>query len=111
MRVMTSVVVTTDGEPYVAAEDTAPAWDADLERRGTLVFRRRLQPVEDATTVRVRGSTLLITDGPFTESKEWIAGFAILEVTDLDEAVTLAATHPMARFGAIEVRELWGNGE
>ena len=111
MRVMASVVVTTDGEPYVAAEDTAPAWDADLERRGTLLHRRRLQPVEDATTVRVRGDTVLITDGPFTETKEWIAGFSILEVADLEEAVALAATHPMARFGAIEVRALWGSGE
>lgn len=105
-----SVVVTTDGEPYVAAQDTAPAWDADLERRGVLLHRRRLQPVEDATTVRVRGGTLLLTDGPFTESKEWIAGFAVLDVADLEEAVAIAATHPMARFGALEVRALWGGG-
>jgi len=107
MRVMMSVIVTTDGEPYVEAEDTAPAWDAEHERRGILLHRRRLQPVEDATTVRVRGGDVLMTDGPFTESKEWIAGFAILDVADLDEAVAIAATHPMARFGAIEVRELW----
>lgn len=104
-----SVVVTTDGEPYVAAEDTAPAWDADLERRGVLLDRRRLQPVEDATTVRQRGGRLLLTDGPFTESTEWIAGFALLEVADLEEAVAVAATHPMARFGALEVRALWGS--
>lgn len=105
-----SVVVTTDGEPYVAAQDTAPAWDADLERRGILLHRRRLQPVEDATTVRVRQGAVLLTDGPFTESKEWVAGFAVLEVADLDEAVALAATHPMARFGAMEVRELQWSG-
>ncbi|MEP7764838.1 YciI family protein [Sanguibacter sp. 25GB23B1] len=108
---MMSVVVTTDGEPYVAAEDTAPEWDADLERHGVLLHRRRLQPVEDATTVRERGGRLVLTDGPFTESKEWIAGFAILEVADLDEAVAIAATHPMARFGALEVRALWGSDE
>lgn len=108
---MMSVVVTPDGEPYVEAQDTAPSWDADLEQRGTLLLRRRLQPVEDATTVRVRGDRLLLSDGPFTESKEWVAGFAVLEVTDLDEAVSVAATHPMARFGAIEVRALRGGGE
>ncbi len=108
---MMSVIVTTDGEPYVEAEDTAPEWDADFERRGILLHRRRLQPVEDATTVRMRDKHVLLTDGPFTESKEWIAGFAVMDVADLDEAVAIAATHPMARFGAIEVRAVWGDAE
>ena len=54
--------------------------------------------------MRVRDGELLVTDGPFTESKEWIAGFDILECDDLDEAIEVASRHPMARGGRIELR-------
>jgi hypothetical protein len=54
--------------------------------------------------VRVRDGQRLLTDGPFTESKEWICGFDILEVEDLDEAIEIASRHPMARNGQIELR-------
>ena len=67
----------------------------------------RLRPAEDATTVRVRKGEVLITDGPFTESKEWIAGFDILECEDLDEAIEIASRHPMARNGRLELRPFW----
>jgi hypothetical protein len=50
---------------------------------------------------------LLVTDGPFTESKEWIAGFDILECNDLDEAIAIAARHPMAKGGKLELRPFW----
>jgi hypothetical protein len=100
------VVVDPAGEPYVDAEDDYAAWDADLEARGILLAKHRLRPADEATTIRVRGGELLVTDGPFTESKEWIAGFAILRCADLDEALAIARTHAMARFGRIEVRAL-----
>ena len=87
------VVVDPDAEPYVAAEDDYAEWDADLERRGVLFDKRRLRPADEATTLRVRGGELIISDGPFTESKEWIAGFALLECADLDEAIGIAP-HP-----------------
>jgi hypothetical protein len=48
-----------------------------------------------------------VTDGPFTESKEWIAGYDIIEAADLDEAIEIASRHPMARFGRIELRPHW----
>jgi hypothetical protein len=50
---------------------------------------------------------VLVTDGPFAETKEWIAGFDILECANLDEAIDIAAKHPMARFGRIEIRPFW----
>lgn len=88
-----------------ADEDAAPGIDAWLESaRGTCIQSVRLQPVADATTVRVRDAELLLTDGPFTESREWVAGFALLDCADLDEAIELAARHPMAWMGRIELR-------
>jgi hypothetical protein len=57
-----------------------------------------------ATTVRVRGGDLLVSDGPFAETKEVIVGFDILECADLDEAIDVARAHPMAWSGRIELR-------
>jgi hypothetical protein len=63
--------------------------------------------VDAATTVRRRRGKVLVTDGPFAETKEWIAGFDILDCANLDEAIDIAATHPMTRFGRIEIRPFW----
>jgi hypothetical protein len=60
-----------------------------------------LRAVEDATTVRVREEEVVLSDGPFAETKEWIAGYDIIECEDLDEAVS---GHPMAKAGTIEIR-------
>ena len=68
----------------------------------------RLRPVGDATTVKVRQGELLVTDGPFAETKEQVAGYDVLVCADLDEAVGWAAKHPSAQIGAIEVRALFG---
>ena len=112
MQYVMFVVVDPEGEPYVAADDDYARWDADLEERGVMLDKRRLRPADEATTVRVRGGELVVTDGPFTESKEWIAGFAVLDCADLDEAIAIARTHAMARFGRIELRPLaQANGE
>ena len=66
-----------------------------------------LRPVADATTVRSRGGKVIVTDGPFAETREWIAGFDVLECADLDEAIAVASQHPMARFGRLELRPFW----
>jgi hypothetical protein len=63
--------------------------------------------VKDATTVRCRNGKVLVTDGPFAETKEWIGGFDLLECADLHEAIEVASKHPMARFGRIEIRPFW----
>jgi hypothetical protein len=60
--------------------------------------------------VRVRDGKRYVTDGPFTESKEWICGFDILECDSMDETVELAARHPMARNGQLEIRPFHGLG-
>ena len=63
-----------------------------------------LRPVASAVTVRVRGGEVLVSDGPFAETKEQIAGFNVLECADLDEAVAVASRHPTARIGTFELR-------
>ena len=107
MRYMMFVATDPEAEPFVPEEDNIGEWVADVEARGLRVIGERLRPVEDATLVRVRGGELLVTDGPFTESKEWIAGFDVLDCRDLDEAIEVASRHPMARFGRIELRPMW----
>jgi hypothetical protein len=60
--------------------------------------------------VRVRGGKTLVTDGPFAETKEAVGGFDLLECDSFEQAVEIAAKHPIAELGAIEVRPLWGKG-
>ena len=62
-----------------------------------------------ATTVRVQDGNTLVTDGPFVETKEAVGGFDLLECDSFEQAVEIAANHPIAEMGAIEVRPLWGN--
>ena len=63
-----------------------------------------LKPTEDATTIRVRNGETITTDGPFAETREILAGFFILELDNLDEALAAAAKIPVARSGSVEVR-------
>jgi hypothetical protein len=100
VRVMESV--------EVAEEDSSPeAWVSEMDTRGVRVVGERLRPASDATTVRVRDGELVVSDGPFAETKEHIAGFDLLECADLDEAIEVASKHPAARFGALELRPFW----
>ena len=103
MFVATDTEPDTDPRPLPEIEDWVSADFPGVTR----VLGDRLRPIEDATTVRVRNGELLVTDGPFTESKEWIAGFDILECDDLDAAIEMAAAHPMARAGRLELRPFW----
>lgn len=96
-----------DAEPYDAASDNVEEWFTGLDADGRHLAGDRLRPIEDATTVRVRDGERLVTDGPFAETREWIAGFDLIRAADLDEAIGIAAAHPMARFGRIEVRPVW----
>ena len=75
-----------------------------LTSQGHYVAGEALQPVDTATTVRVRDDEMLVSDGPFAETKEQLAGFYLLEARDLNEALDLASRIPPARFGSIEVR-------
>jgi hypothetical protein len=89
------------------------AFREDLEEGGHCLAAEALQPVQAATTVRVRNGRLSLTDGPFAETKEQLAGFYLIEARDLNEAIHLAAKIPPARVGSIEirpVRELQADG-
>ena len=82
------------------------AWMDDLVERGVIRAHEGLQPSRTATTVRVRGDEVLLTDGPYIEAKDQIGGFALIEVGDLDEAVEIAAGHPACSVGQVEIRPL-----
>jgi hypothetical protein len=107
MRFMMFVCVDPEAEQYVPAEDNISDWVAEMDRRKVRVLGNRLQDAKDAPTVRRRRKKVLVTDGPYTEAKEWIAGFDVLECDDLETAIEIASKHPMARFGKIEIRPFW----
>jgi hypothetical protein len=86
-------------------------WVEELEKRGHHVLSAGLRSVRSAATVRVRDDKLLITDGPFAESKEFLGGFTLIDAKDFDEALQLAAKFPSARIGSMEVRPLMEPGE
>ncbi|MCH4561831.1 YciI family protein [Halomonas sp. EGI 63088] len=75
-----------------------------LTDKGHYLGGQALQPVGTATSVQVRNGEVLVSDGPFAETKEQLAGFYLLDARDMDEALELASRIPPARFGTIEVR-------
>jgi hypothetical protein len=82
------------------------AWDAEMIARGILVGGAVLGPVRDSTTVRKRGGELLVSDGPYAETKEQIAGYAVLECESLDQAIEVSSRHPTAKIGTFELRPI-----
>ncbi len=76
----------------------------DLQKKENHRGGHQLQPISSATTVRVRGGKKLVTDGPFAETKEQLAGYFLVEAKDLDEALAIAARIPAVETGSIEVR-------
>ncbi|MEU2422136.1 nuclear transport factor 2 family protein [Streptomyces sp. NPDC007851] len=76
-------------------------------RGGTRLYGHRLRLPDTAVTVRVRDGEVLRTDGPFAETKEYVAGFDVVDCDSLEEAVRIAAGHPVATVGAMEVRPFW----
>jgi hypothetical protein len=80
------------------------AYDTAIRASGHCLASEALQAVQTATTVRMRNGRVSVTDGPFAETKEQLAGFYMVEAKDLNEAIQLAAKIPPARVGSIEVR-------
>jgi len=79
-------------------------YDAAIRASGHCIASEALQPVETATTVRLREGKVSVTDGPFAETKEQLAGFYLIEANDLDEAIRIASGIPPASVGSIEIR-------
>jgi hypothetical protein len=95
-----------NGEEIEDLEETRirEAWDNEMKERGILVGGGALDRPQMTKTLRVRGGEILVTDGPFTETKEQIAGYAVLECADLDEAIEVSSRHPTGRYGTFELR-------
>ena len=77
-----------------------------FRKEGLLIAAEALQPVDTATSVRVRNGKVSITDGPFTETNEMLAGFYLIEARDVNDAIRVASKIPPAREGSIEVRPI-----
>ena len=93
------------GPGEIAVDPRFTPYSDEVRGRGIGRGGARLRPGSDATTVRVQGDEVLLSDGPFTQSEEYVAGIDIVEVADLDEAICLAARHPAALAGgSVEVR-------
>jgi len=101
------MLICAGGDPAAAAEPVEPVepWVAEMDGRGVRLMGHELRPLAESVSVQIRGGETLRTDGPFTETKEAIAGFDLLDCKDLDEALEIAAKHPMAKRGRIELRQ------
>ena len=102
-----------ENEPGTESVDAAGGpmeiedWVTEMDTRGARLAGNRIRPGSDATTVRVRNGEVVVLDGPYAETKEQIAGFDIIEAANLDEAIEIAAKHPMAWAGMVDVRPYW----
>jgi len=103
MLVVADPDLTGEEEPPITIE----AWVEETYGQGKATEGDRLRPPADAKTVRRRNGKVTVTDGPFAETHEWIAGFDLLECESVEEAIEIAARHPMATSGIIELRPAW----
>ncbi len=92
------------GKLHAVPDSECLACGDGLRTSGFLLAAEALQPTETAATVRVRKGAVAITDGPFAETKEQLAGFYLIEARDLNEAIQVASKIPPAREGSVEVR-------
>ena len=105
------LICTEDKRQAELSEDEATtqtaaymAWGEEMGGRGVLQGGQRLRPATTATTVRVREGDTLTSDGPFAETKEQLAGFYLVDATDLNDAIRIASKIPPAKHGSVEVR-------
>ena len=95
---------------WQAVDKASMAYDEELRERGLFITAAALKAPETAATVRVRNGKRSMTDGPFIETKEHVAGFILIEARDLNEALDIAAGIPLAKLGCVEVRPLMDFG-
>ncbi|PSJ52581.1 YciI family protein [Kumtagia ephedrae] len=94
-------------EGLAQVDASSLAHDRALEASGHLIVAQALQSVKTSKSVRRRKGKVLVTDGPFAETKEQLLGFLMIEARDLDEALEIAGEVPLAELGTIEVREIY----
>ena len=114
MKYLLLVCLEEPPEPALETADEIASWDvqgddikpwlAATAERGTRLFGSQVSKPANAATVRVRAGEVVVSDGPYAETKEWMAGFDVIECADMAEAIDIAARHPVAQLGMIEVR-------
>jgi hypothetical protein len=104
MKYMMFVCTDTEPDRDPAPEPDVEEWVALNDARGRRIDGHELRSPSTATTVRVRNGEVLVSDGPFADTKEVIVGYDVLDVADLDEAIEVARAHPMSRAGRLELR-------
>jgi len=111
MKYMLMFWVDESGE--VTADDDAAmmiavkSWVEEMSERGVLLSGGPLRSAAEAKIVRVADGELLVSDGPFAETKEQIGGYDVIDCPDMDAAIQIAAGHPLARTAKVEVRPYW----
>jgi hypothetical protein len=110
MRYLLLVWVDEAAEAAELPTGAVGAWIDDVQGRGLRLIGGPLGPTSASTVVRERDGELLVTDGPFAESREWIGGFDVLECRDFDDALRAARRHPMVGLGTIELRPIGNLG-
>jgi len=98
-----------EADPDDTRDDESFPWLDELQAKGAWITGDQLAPPRRARSVRVRDGKPIVTDGPFVETKEAVGGFDLIEAGSFEEAVEVAAGHPVARIGTIEVRPLGGD--
>jgi hypothetical protein len=100
-----SAEVTADED--AAMMTAVKSWVEQMTEHGVMVHGGALRSAGEAAIVQVRDGEVLVSDGPFAETKEQIGGYGVIECADLDAAVQIAAGHPLARTAKVEVRPYW----
>ena len=106
MKYILLIYAPAEGEPDPEMLMKHQAFVENIGRRGLLIDGAELSDSSVTTTIRMRDNELLITDGPYAETKEHLGGFYIVECTDLDQVIDVARLAPVVKDGAVEVRPL-----
>jgi hypothetical protein len=101
------LLIRGDESAAAHADDGCGGWSERMLERGVLQGEGGLRPPAEGKAVRIRRRQLMLSDGPFAETKEQVGGFCLIEAASMDEAVEVAAEHPAASYGTIEIRELF----
>jgi hypothetical protein len=101
------LLIRGDESAAAHADDGCGGWTERMLERGVLQGGGGLRPPAEGKAVRIRRRQLMLSDGPFAETKEQVGGFCLIECASMDEALEVAAEHPAATYGTIEVRELF----
>jgi hypothetical protein len=96
-------------EQRAAIPDAVSAWVNAIEARGVRELGAVLQPISEAASVRVRNGEVSVSEGPVSDTEPQVSGFNLLDCADLDEAMEVAAKHPVARFETLELRAFAGS--